>query len=113
MRFLTRAGRGSVVLAVGVACAAFAAPAAADIAPAGTVTAAPAVSRPGNAPAVRAPAPPSNVVINRPTMSMKAYRQAKAAATRAPQVAKARRQAERTVPRGDGRRLRGRQQGRF
>ena len=88
MRFLIRAGRGSVVLAVGVACAAFAAPATADIAPAGTVTAAPAVSRPGNAPAVHAPAPPSNVVINRPTMSMKAYRQAKAAASRAPYVAK-------------------------
>lgn len=88
MNVATQARRASIGLAAVSVCAVFAAPAVADIAPAGTVTAAPATSQPGDAPAVRTPAPPPNVSINRPTMSMQAYRAAKAKATRAAQGTK-------------------------
>lgn len=59
-------------------CAVLAAPAAAaNLAPATTLTASPARSTSGAA-AVGTPAAPANVITNRPTMSMAAYRAAKA-----------------------------------
>jgi hypothetical protein len=82
MEYRSQGRQVSACLAVAASVAALASPAFGDMAPTGTVTARPATRQPANPAQVRAPAPPSNVAVNRPTVSMRAYRAYKARASR-------------------------------